>query len=135
MKIEGPVLLASTHIDIPEKWGTSTEHTIISEGNHHAESLTRTTTNPMDIEQLDQTSVQYSSTTKIINRQKSISENVILTSTLSSATSSPPSNNESDGFHTENYEITDLFPNLRTNKTQSLPDTKDDSITQIHEER
>ena len=121
------MLLASTHIAFSELEQNSTEKAIVSDVSQETE--TSTTTNKINHEESDQTAEQHITSSKVITRHKSISDNLFSTSTITSDTSLYQ-NEEGDGFQTEAYEITDLFPNLNNNTRHILSDDSGDRSDQ-----
>ena len=70
-------------------------------------------------------------------RQKSIFEELVVSSSTVSSQSSSISNTEVHSFQTEVYKITDLFPVENINQTQNIHNTSNEDIssTQPNEER
>ena len=126
-EVEGPMLLASTHIDFSELEESSTEHVLILDVSQ--ETDTRTTNNTINDAEFNQTTEQHIVSSKVITRHKSISDNLFSTSTISYDTSLYQ-NEDGDGFQTEAYEITDLFPNINNNTRHILSDDSGDRTDQ-----
>ena len=128
-EIEGPVLLASTHTDFIDIADSATERTLnLDTEKENEPSTTENMENNQNSKETSEENI-VSSSNKL--RSKSISDELLSsTSTISEAILDP--NND---IITENYEITDLFPNLSANSSYSLQDNIGDFTTEQDHER
>ena len=107
--VEGPVLLASTHNDFEEFDSITTKDT----DDFPIEQVTEnyTTENSLEAKTTIKVSEQSTKSSPSVQRQKSISDDLILNVESVTQLNSNPIGDE-DVFQTEVYEIADLFPNL-----------------------
>ena len=131
---QGPIFLASTHNDFKVYEEVSTEHSLNTKPSSTTETALASTNED------DEASTSKPERHHIMNkasRQKSIPEELLIsTSSESSSTTSSSTNNKIDSFQTEDYKITDLFPNVHINQTQSTYDSSEEDIsTQSSKER
>ena len=107
--IEGPVLLASTHNDFEEFDTITTKDT----DDVPIEQATKNyaTENSLEPKTTVKISEQSTKSSPNVQRQKSISDDLIVNVESVTQLNSNPVGEE-DVFQTEVYQITDLFPNL-----------------------
>ena len=128
-KVEGPVLLASTHTDFIDIADSATERALnLDKEKENEPSTTENNENNRNTKETSEENI-VSSSSKL--RSKSISDELLSSSTTISDAILDPNND----IITENYEITDLFPNLSANSSYTFQDNISDFTTEKDHER
>ena len=133
--VEGPISLALAQRDVSdnEKLSTSTEHVSKSKASSSPNPLKES---PKEEDKVVTSKPAQGTEKSKVSRQKSISEDLLVsTSTVSSITISN-SHVKVDNFRTEDYKILDLFPSENISQTQNARESSDEIVSrQSNQER
>ena len=133
--VQGPISLALAQKDVlgNEQLSTTTEHvlkSIISSSTHIFKE------SPKEEDEIVTSKPAQGTEKSKVSRQKSIFEDLLVSTSTISSTTISNSHVQVDNFQTEEYKILDLFPSEKISQTQNARDNSDEIVsTQSNHER
>lgn len=135
VNVQGPISLALAQKDVlgNEQLSTTTEHvlkSVISSSTHPFKE------SPKEEDEIVTSKPAQGIEKSKVSRQKSIFEDLVVSTSAISSTTISSSQVKVDNFQTEDYKILDLFPSENISQTQNARDNSDEIVsTQSTHER